>query len=37
LTGEHGARALLAREAVTALPVDDPGVLRDIDTPQDLA
>lgn len=39
LTGDSGARYLLQknREAVTRFPVDDPGILRDIDTPDDLA
>ena len=37
LTGEHGARALLRSEPVTEIAVDDPGILRDIDTPGDLA
>jgi molybdenum cofactor cytidylyltransferase len=36
LTGEHGARALLKTAPVTGVAVDDPGVLRDIDTPGDL-
>lgn len=36
LQGDQGARALLAAEAVTPVPVDDPGILRDIDTPSDL-
>lgn len=36
LSGDAGARALLAAHPVTAIEVDDPGVLRDIDTPQDL-
>jgi molybdenum cofactor cytidylyltransferase len=35
LTGERGARAVLERHrsVVDRVPVDDPGVLRDIDTP----
>ena len=37
LTGDHGARDLLQRVAVNLLPVDDAGVLLDIDTPADLA
>lgn len=37
LRGEHGARALLASAAVAEVAVDDPGILRDIDTPDDLA
>jgi molybdenum cofactor cytidylyltransferase len=36
LRGDQGARALLATEGVTALAVDDPGVLHDIDTISDL-
>jgi molybdenum cofactor cytidylyltransferase len=38
LRGDEGARALLAahREALTLIDVDDPGILRDIDTPDDL-
>ena len=37
--GAEGARKLFREHAdlVTLMPVDDPGVLRDIDTPQDLA
>lgn len=34
--GDRGARALLARHAVEAVPVDDPGVVFDVDTPADL-
>ena len=37
LTGEHGARALLKSSSVVEVAVDDPGILRDIDTPGDLA
>ncbi|MCC7120982.1 MAG: nucleotidyltransferase family protein [Gammaproteobacteria bacterium] len=37
LTGDRGARALLADAAVTTIEVDDPGILLDIDTPADLA
>lgn len=39
LHGDSGARALLQRHsaAVRYLPVDDPGILQDIDTPQALA
>ncbi|MGU7773048.1 nucleotidyltransferase family protein [Burkholderia sp. MR1-5-21] len=37
LDGDTGARALFAREPVTLLDVDDPGILRDVDTPADLA
>jgi len=36
LSGDTGARSLLARHPVTELAVDDAGVLADIDTPQDL-
>ena len=38
LRGDAGARSLLREpeQRLTALAVDDPGVLRDIDTPQDL-
>lgn len=39
LRGDTGARAILERDAaqVVLVPVDDPGALRDIDTPADLA
>lgn len=37
LTGEHGARALLRSAPVLEVHVTDPGILRDIDTPADLA
>lgn len=36
LDGDAGARALFASHVVTRIEVDDPGVLRDIDTPADL-
>ncbi|HEU4777867.1 MAG TPA: nucleotidyltransferase family protein [Telluria sp.] len=36
LQGDQGARSLLASEPVTAVAVDDPGVLHDIDTASDL-
>ncbi|HEY3596275.1 MAG TPA: nucleotidyltransferase family protein [Paraburkholderia sp.] len=36
LDGDAGARALFALHAVTRLDVEDPGVLSDIDTPDDL-
>ncbi|WP_217587807.1 NTP transferase domain-containing protein [Burkholderia sp. GbtcB21] len=36
LDGDTGARALFASEPVKLLDVDDPGILRDVDTPQDL-
>lgn len=39
LTGDRGARALMQGHAalVQQIAVDDPGILADIDTPQDLA
>lgn len=37
LTGDEGARGLRARHAVHAVEVDDPGVLLDLDTVEDLA
>ena len=37
LTGDEGARRLVARYPAQAVEVDDPGVLIDIDTVQDLA
>lgn len=39
LTGDEGARRVLADPArrVTRLPVDDPGILADVDTPDALA
>ncbi|NQD95804.1 nucleotidyltransferase family protein [Pseudomonas sp. CrR25] len=38
LTGDQGAKAVLARhrQACLAVALDDPGVLRDVDTPQAL-
>jgi molybdenum cofactor cytidylyltransferase len=36
LEGEQGARSLLQSCPVTGIPVDDPGIFRDIDTPADL-
>jgi molybdenum cofactor cytidylyltransferase len=36
LEGEQGARSLLQSCPVTVIPVDDPGIFRDIDTPADL-
>lgn len=36
LDGDQGARAILKSHAVRDVVVDDPGVLRDIDTPADL-
>ena len=35
-SGDRGAGALLRTHAVTIVDVDDPGILRDIDTPADL-
>lgn len=36
LHGDQGARALLKRYPVVEIEVDDAGILRDIDTPEDL-
>lgn len=36
LRGDEGARTLLLAHPVTAVDVDDPGILQDIDTPPDL-
>lgn len=36
LEGDQGARHLLRSAPVTALALDDPGILRDIDSPSDL-
>jgi molybdenum cofactor cytidylyltransferase len=36
LTGDTGARSVLAGHAVTRIDVDDPGILLDIDSPGDL-
>lgn len=36
LTGDTGARSVLASHAVTRVDVDDPGILLDIDSPGDL-
>ena len=36
LRGDQGARRLLQNCPVTEVPVDDPGIFRDIDTPADL-
>ena len=36
LDGDTGARDLFRRFEVTRLDVDDPGILRDVDTPDDL-
>jgi molybdenum cofactor cytidylyltransferase len=37
LSGDEGARAIPARHPVTLVATDDPGVVRDVDTPGDLA
>jgi molybdenum cofactor cytidylyltransferase len=37
LDGDAGARALLATQPLTRLDVNDPGILRDVDTPADLS
>jgi molybdenum cofactor cytidylyltransferase len=37
LSGDEGARRLLQAFPVTEVPVDDPGIFRDIDLPSDLA
>ncbi|WP_118180047.1 nucleotidyltransferase family protein [Paraburkholderia phosphatilytica] len=36
LDGDAGARALFAMHPVTRIDVDDPGVVQDVDTPDDL-
>jgi molybdenum cofactor cytidylyltransferase len=36
LDGDTGARALLTSHQIARLDVDDPGILRDVDTPADL-
>ena len=36
LEGDQGARAIVRANPVTEVPVDDPGIFRDIDTPSDL-
>jgi molybdenum cofactor cytidylyltransferase len=36
LSGDEGARRLLKGPGLQLVPVDDPGVLRDVDTPADL-
>lgn len=36
LQGDAGARHLLQSEAVQRVVLDDPGIMRDVDTPQDL-
>jgi len=37
LGGDEGAKAVLANHKILKIPVGDPGVIRDIDTPADLA
>ena len=37
LSGDQGAKAILARHRVELIPVDDPGVVRDVDRPEDLS
>jgi molybdenum cofactor cytidylyltransferase len=37
LSGDEGARRLVARYPAHAVEVDDPGVMFDVDTPDDLA
>lgn len=37
LSGDQGARKLLQQYLVTEIAVDDPGILHDIDVPEDLA
>jgi molybdenum cofactor cytidylyltransferase len=36
LDGDAGAKSLLMSQCVTKVEVDDPGILRDVDTPEDL-
>jgi molybdenum cofactor cytidylyltransferase len=36
LDGDTGARVLLIEHQIARLDVDDPGILRDVDTPEDL-
>ena len=36
LDGDTGAKSLLMSQRVTRVNVDDPGILRDVDTPEDL-
>ncbi|NIE68227.1 nucleotidyltransferase family protein [Burkholderia sp. Ax-1719] len=36
LDGDAGARALLTSQTLTRIDVNDPGILRDVDTPADL-
>ena len=37
LNGDVGAKAILEKGKITKIPLGDPGVIRDIDTPADLA
>ena len=37
LVGDRGARSLLDQGSVLEVPVDDPGIHHDVDTPEDLA
>ncbi len=39
LSGDDGAKAVVAahRDVIVRIDVDDPGILRDVDTPEDLA
>jgi molybdenum cofactor cytidylyltransferase len=37
LSGDEGAKRLLEKHSAQKIPVGDPGVVRDIDTPGDLA
>jgi molybdenum cofactor cytidylyltransferase len=37
MRGDAGAKSILEKNAITRIPVGDPGVIRDIDTPGDLA
>ena len=37
LSGDEGAKAILARHRVELVPVDDQGVVRDVDRPEDMA
>jgi len=36
LSGDEGAKAILARHPITLIETDDDGVVRDVDTPKDL-
>jgi len=37
LSGDEGAKTILAQQRVELIAVDDPGVVRDVDRPEDLA